>query len=123
MPHKVAALPGWYNEVWTNGDLGAIPNFLAPNARTRGIIRDMPFAAGDLVDLVTMIREKLRPITVTLPITIEQDAWLSALVEVQSHALDSGDPGIYSVRSSLALKAPGWWKFTVGWIPLCCLNN
>lgn len=92
MPHKVATLQGWYDEVWTNGNLDAIPKFLAPNARTRGIMGDMPFAAEDMADLVTMIREQLGPIEVTLPVTIQQDDWLSALVEVKSHALFSGDP-------------------------------
>lgn len=92
MPHKVAKLQGWYDEVWTNGDLDAIPTFLTSDARTRGIIGDVPFVAADLADLVPMIREQLGPIKITLPVTLEQDAWLSALVEVQSQARHTGDP-------------------------------
>lgn len=92
MPHKIATLQGWYDEVWTNGNLGAISRFLAPNARTRGIMGDMPFAAEDMADLVIMIRQQLGPIKVTLPVTVQQDDWLSALVEVKSHAVQSGDP-------------------------------
>ncbi|WP_299614515.1 ester cyclase [uncultured Tateyamaria sp.] len=92
MPNKVKTLQGWYDEVWTNGDLEAIPKFLAPNARSRGIMGDMPFAIDDLEDLVTMVRELLGTIEITLPITMEQDDWLSALVEIKSHAADTGDP-------------------------------
>mmetsp|Transcript_27438 Transcript_27438/g.50586 ORF Transcript_27438/g.50586 Transcript_27438/m.50586 type:complete len:143 (-) Transcript_27438:14-442(-) len=92
MPYKLKTLQGYYDEVWTNGNLDAIPQFLAPDARTRGIMGDMPFAADDLADLIFMIREQLGTIEVTLPVTVEQDDWLSALVEVKSVALSSGDP-------------------------------
>lgn len=92
MPHKVKTLQGYYDEVWVKGDLSAIPKFLAPNARSRGIMGDMPFDIDDLEELVTMVRELLGPIEITLPITMEQDNWLSALVEVKSHAVDTGDP-------------------------------
>lgn len=92
MPQKVETLQGWYDEVWINGDLDAIPKFLAPDARSRGIMGDMPFAISDLEDLVTMVRELLGPIEITLPITMEQDDWLSALVEIKSHGADTADP-------------------------------
>ena len=39
-----------------------------------------------------MVRALLGPITMTFPTVIEQDDWLSALVEVQSHAAHNGDP-------------------------------
>ena len=92
MPYKLKTLQGYYDEVWTKGNLEAIPKFFAPNARTRGIMGDMPFDADDLADLIFMIREQLGPINITLPITVDQDDWLSALVEVKSHAVASGDP-------------------------------
>lgn len=92
MPHKIKTLQGYYDEVWVKGDLDAIPKFLAPNARSRGIMGDMPFAVDDLEELVTMVRALLGPLEITLPITMEQDDWLSALVEVKSYAVDTGDP-------------------------------
>ena len=92
MPHKIKALQGYYDEVWVKGDLEAIPKYLSPDARSRGIMGDMPFAADDLEELVTMVRALLGPIEINLPITMEQDDWLSALVEVKSHAVDTGDP-------------------------------
>lgn len=92
MPHKIATLQGWYDEVWTNGNLDAISKFLAPNARTRGIMGDMPFAAEDMADLVIMIRDQLGPIKVSLPVTVQQGDWLSALVEVKSHAVETDAP-------------------------------
>ncbi|WP_299041717.1 hypothetical protein [uncultured Tateyamaria sp.] len=92
MPHKVKTLQGWYDEVWVKGDTGAIPKFLAPNARSRGIMGDMPFSKDDLTELVTMVRELLGPIEISLPITMEQDDWLSALIEIKSHSADTGDP-------------------------------
>lgn len=92
MPYKVKTLQGYYDEVWTKGNVSAISQFLASDVRTRGIMGDMPFEAEDMADLITMIREQLGPITVTLPVTVEQDDWLSALVEVKSHALDTGNP-------------------------------
>ena len=92
MPHKVKALKAWFEEVWVNGNLDAIPNILAPDARTRGIMGDMPFIADDMAELVTMVRAMLGPIEVSYPVIIEQDDWISALVEAKSHAIDTGEP-------------------------------
>ena len=65
MPHKVKALKAWFEEVWVNGNLDAIPSILAPDARTRGIMGDMPFIADDMAELVTMVRAMLGPIEVS----------------------------------------------------------
>ncbi|MEO0402742.1 MAG: hypothetical protein AAF214_10240 [Pseudomonadota bacterium] len=92
MPHKAKTLQTYFDEVWIKGNLDAIPMVLAPNARTRGIMGDMPFDGDDLAELVTMVRELLGPISVSYPVMVEQDDWLSALVEITSHAADTGDP-------------------------------
>ncbi|MEP4246321.1 nuclear transport factor 2 family protein [Tateyamaria sp.] len=92
MPHKIKTLKAWFEEVWVNGNLDAIPELLAPNARTRGIMGDIPFAADEMAELVTMVRAMLGPIEVSYPVTVQQDDWLSALVEVKSYAIDTGDP-------------------------------
>lgn len=92
MPHKIKTLKAWFHEVWVKGNLDAIPELLAPNARTRGIMGDMPFAADEMAELVMTVRAMLGPINVSYPVVIEQNDWLSALVEVKSHAVDTGDP-------------------------------
>ncbi|MEP5630971.1 MAG: hypothetical protein ABJP79_03730 [Tateyamaria sp.] len=92
MPHKIKTLKAWFEEVWVNGNLDAIPELLAPNARTRGIMGDIPFAADEMAELVTMVRAMLGPIEVSYPVTVQQEDWLSALVEVKSYAIDTGDP-------------------------------
>ena len=38
MPYKLKTLQGYYDEVWTKGNLEAILDYFAPDARTRGIM-------------------------------------------------------------------------------------
>jgi ketosteroid isomerase-like protein len=92
MPHKVKTLQSYYDEVWVEGNLDAIPKILAPDARTRGIMGDMPFAQDDMAELVGMVRELLEDIKITFPVTVEQDDWLSALVEITGNSAHTGDP-------------------------------
>ena len=92
MQHKIANLKKLYEDVWCKGDLTAIRRHLAPDARSRGIMGDMPFAQDDYEELVTMIRDMLGPIEITMPVTVEQDDYVSALIEIKSHGVDTGDP-------------------------------
>ncbi len=92
MPHKIKVLKTYYDEVWQKGNVAALHSLLAPDARTRGILGDEPFDANELGELVTMTRALIGPVTVNFPIVIEQDDWLSVLVEIKSHALHNGDP-------------------------------
>jgi len=92
MPIKIKTLEAYFEQIWVQGNLDALPDLLAPDARTRGIMGDVPFDAAELTELVKMVRALLGPITVTFPTVIEQDDWLSALVEIKSHAAHNGDP-------------------------------
>ncbi len=90
MPHKARTLRRYYDEVWEQGDLTAIARILAPDARTRGIMGDVPFNQVELAELVDVVRGLLDDIEVSMPITVEQDDWLSALVEIRGKAADTG---------------------------------
>jgi len=92
MPHKLRTLQTYFDEVWVKGNLEALPILLSPDARSHGIMGDEPFEADELAELVTMARALMGPITVDFPIVIEQDDWLSALVEIKSVAAHNGDP-------------------------------
>ena len=92
VPHKVRILQTYFDEVWKKGNVEALHTLLAPNARTRGILGGEPFDANELAELVTMTRALIGPVSVAFPIVIEKDDWLSALVEIKSHALHNGDP-------------------------------
>lgn len=92
MPHKLKTLTAYFEEVWIKGNTRALSQLLAPNAQTRGIMGQIPFDAAELSELVSMVRALLGPISVSFPVTVEQDDWLSALVEIKSHAAHSGEP-------------------------------
>ncbi|WP_299280846.1 nuclear transport factor 2 family protein [uncultured Tateyamaria sp.] len=92
MPQKLETLQTYFEDIWVKGDLTAIPRVMAPDARTRGIMGDMPFDADDFTELVSMVRELLGPIQVSYPIVVEQDDWLSALVEIKSQSAETGAP-------------------------------
>jgi len=92
MPHKIKTLQAYFDEVWVKGNLDALPTLLAPEARTRGIMGDVPFDPAELEELVTMVRSLMSPITITLPRVIEQGDWLCALVEIKSQASHNDDP-------------------------------
>ncbi len=92
MPHKIKTLQAYFDQIWVKGNLDALSTLLDPDARTRGIMGDMPFDPDELRELVTMVRELLGPIEITFPVMVEQNDWLSALVEIKSHAAHNGDP-------------------------------
>lgn len=92
MPHKLKILQTYFDEIWTRGHLESLEKVLAPDARTRGIMGDVPFDAEELAELVTTVRARLGRISVTFPVVIEQDDWLSTLVEISSHCAHNGTP-------------------------------
>lgn len=92
MPHKAKTLQRYFDEVWRDGDLSALAQVMAPDARTRGIMGDTPFDHAELAELVGVVRGLLDEISVTIPVTVEQDDWLSALVEIKGKASNSGKP-------------------------------
>ena len=92
MPHKIKTLEAYFQKVWVEGDLNALDAILAPGARSRGIMGDIPFDSEELKELVPMLRELLGPITVTMPKVIEQDDWLSALIEIKRVAAHNYAP-------------------------------
>ena len=92
MPHKFKTLETYFQELWVKGNLDALDDVFAPGARTRGIMGDTEFDADELNALVAMVRSLMGPITVTMPKIMEQDDWLSALVEINSHAIDNNNP-------------------------------
>ena len=91
MPHKFKTLETYFQELWVKGNLDALDTLFAPGARTRGIMGDTAFDAEELKELVAMVRPLLGPITFTIPKMMEQDDWLSALVEIKSHAIDTSN--------------------------------
>ncbi|WP_299145520.1 hypothetical protein [uncultured Tateyamaria sp.] len=92
MPQKFQTLQTYFDEVWVKGNVEALGDLLAPDARTRGIMGEMPFDQDDMTELVSMVRELLGPIEVSYPVTVDQDDWLSAVVEIKSHSAINGDP-------------------------------
>lgn len=92
MPHKIEILKTYFDEVWVKGNVDALATLLAPNATTRGIMGTMPFDAVELAELVSAVRALMGPITIDIPVQVEQNDWLSALVEIKSHAEHNGDP-------------------------------
>ncbi len=89
---KTQIVERWYRDVWINGDLDAIDAFFAPGARAEGILPDLAITAADFRDLVTVIRDRIDGIEVTIAKSIEQGNWLSCLLEVRAFDRASGDP-------------------------------
>ncbi|WP_415920537.1 hypothetical protein [Tateyamaria sp. SN6-1] len=92
MPHKKEILQAWFDRVWSDGDVDAIPMFLAPGATSDGILPDMALTPGDMPELVHMVRKRLGQFQIRVAKTIEHDTWISALIEFNSHVPETGDP-------------------------------
>ena len=101
MPHKFKTLETYFHEVWVKGNLDALDTLFAPGARTRGIRGDTAFDADELKELVAMVHPLLGPINFTIPKVMEQEDWLSAMVEIKSHAIDNNHP-IHVVNQIMA---------------------
>lgn len=92
MPHKLRILKTYFDEVWIKGNIDALSDLFSPDARTFGIMGDEEFEPAELGELVTMARALMQPVSIAFPIVIEQDDWLSALVEIKSVAAHNGAP-------------------------------
>ena len=92
VPHKADILQQWFDRVWTDGDIDAIPDFLAENSVATGILPDMALSSTDMPELVQLMRSQLGHLDVRLVNTIESGDWIAALLEVRSHVADTGDP-------------------------------
>lgn len=92
MTSKAEMLQRWYDEVWVRGNLNAIEEFYVPNIVASGIVPEMQVGLDDFRDLVAAFRAHVGEIDVKLPITTEQDDWLSAFLHVHTTRADNGAP-------------------------------
>lgn len=90
--NKKEILQLWYDEVWCKGNLDMIDQLFSADTLANGIIPEMQMGPDDFRDLIFAVRQKVGDITVTLPICIEQDDWLSALLVVNTVRNDNGAP-------------------------------
>ena len=89
---KASLLQSWFQEVWVEGNLDAIPKYMAPQGKAVGILRDMSVNPDDLHDLVYMMRSALGEMWFEFPMLMEKDDWLAAMVDVNSYCAKTGDP-------------------------------
>ena len=92
MPDKADILKDWFDRIWTAGDVDAIPEFLADDATSKGILPDMAVVSTDMPDLVQLMRTHLGGIDVRLAKTMHEGDWVTALLEVRGHVAETGDP-------------------------------
>ena len=92
MPTKADVLKSWYKRVWSEGDLDALSEILAPNARTSGVLPEMELTRTDVAELVPLLHARLGPIAAHVVTCVEAGDWVACLVEVSSHRIDTGDP-------------------------------
>ena len=89
---KSQLLKEWYDQVWVHGDLDAIDKFFDPSAMAEGIIPEMQVGPDDFRELVMAFHHHVGEIKVTLPKTIEDDEWVSAILHVHTSRADNGAP-------------------------------
>jgi len=89
---KKEILQRWYDEVWCKGNLDMIDELFCPDTIASGIIPEMQMGPQDFRDLIFAVRNLVGDISVALPVTIEQDDWLSAVLIVNTCRNDSGTP-------------------------------
>ena len=89
MQTKTQMLDRWYTDVWQDGNLDAIDIYFAPETDAQGIVPDLSMGPTEFRDLVTVIREMVDRIEITVIHAVEQGNWLSALVQFRAHRKSS----------------------------------
>lgn len=89
---KTELLQRWFDEVWFRGNLDAIDELFAPSTKANGLLPEMAMGPEDFRELVTVLREHIGDIKVTLVKTIENGDWLAALLQARMNRTDNGAP-------------------------------
>ena len=92
MSAKRNLLEKWYQAVWVEGDLHAIEDYFSPDGEAEGIVPGLSVDKEEFKELVSTVRPMMNDIEVSVLHSIEQDDWLSALVEVRGVSARNSDP-------------------------------
>jgi hypothetical protein len=102
MSDKATLLKNWYQEVWVEASLEAIPKYMAPNGKAAGIFPDLVMPTNDMEDMISLVRPMLDKMNIEFRLFIEQGDWLSAIVDSQCTCAVTGDP--VNVISLVAIR-------------------
>lgn len=89
---KKELLQSWYNEVWVNGNVDAIPDYFQQDMLATGVVPEMQVGADDFAELVMAFRAHVDKIEVEMPIVVDQDDWISAFLKVRMIRADTDAP-------------------------------
>ncbi|WP_390914809.1 ester cyclase [Pseudosulfitobacter sp. SM2401] len=99
---KQTLLKNWYQEVWVDANLDAISKYMAPNGKAVGIFPDLVVPPDDMRDLISLVRPILDKMSFEFRLFIEQDDWLSAIVDAHCTCAHRGKP--VNVISHVAVR-------------------
>ena len=88
---KTEILHNWFDQVWCQGNLAVIENFLAPDIAASGVVPPMKLTREEFASFMTIVRSQLERISVEVTHTIEQGDWLAARVAIQGIATRTGE--------------------------------
>jgi hypothetical protein len=95
-------LKNWYQEVWVEANLDAIPKYMAANGKAAGIFPDLVMPTNDMEDMISLVRPTLDKMVIEFRLFIEQGDWLSAIVDSQCTSAVTGEP--VNVISHVAIR-------------------
>lgn len=81
----------WFSEVWSKGNLAAIAELMAPQARISGPVSSMADPSSDYGEVVTALRSLLGPIQVTFTHAMESMDWVSIRLLVNTENPRDGE--------------------------------
>ncbi len=90
--NKSELLRKFYEDVWVKNNLEAIDLYFSPNAEAGGLIPEMSFGPDEFRELVWAVRNLLGDIEVELPVVLENDEWVAAIVKARATRADNGAP-------------------------------
>lgn len=89
---KRAFIEKWYTQVWTEENLGAIDQMMAPKAQVHGLL-DLPsIGPAEFRGFAEAILQQLKEVSIATPRVIEQGDWISILMEITAKCRKTDTP-------------------------------
>lgn len=101
-----AMLEAWYQQVWIDGNLDAVDMFFKPDTKAAGFVNGFTAGPEDTKEFVTAGRLFFEPLSVAVLQVIQQDNWVSALIQMDLRHREKGLAMSFTGQVMMRMEGP-----------------